>query len=156
MPVVTFLPSYRKITVSPGTTILDAAQQAGIPMNVVCGGQGKCGKCIVYVKAGEATFDRQKFGRFFTPEELEAGGSLACQSGILGDLQVFLPESSLIQEQKILIEALGLEEGIGHGPADQKRDRDDPVDIDPHQAPHQPGPGQWQSEPHRLRRCRLE
>jgi uncharacterized 2Fe-2S/4Fe-4S cluster protein (DUF4445 family) len=109
MPVITFLPSYRKITVEPGATILDAARQAGFQMNVVCGGQGKCGKCIVFVKAGDVTFDREKFGRFFTGDELEAGGCLSCQAFILGDLQVLIPESTLIQEQKILIEALGLE-----------------------------------------------
>jgi len=109
MPVITFLPSYRKITVDPGITILDAARLAGFQMNVVCGGQGKCGKCIVFVKAGEASFDREKFGRFFTEGELEAGSCLSCQTGVLGDLQVLIPESTLIQEQKILIEALGLE-----------------------------------------------
>jgi uncharacterized 2Fe-2S/4Fe-4S cluster protein (DUF4445 family) len=109
MPVITFLPSYRKITADPGTTILEAAQQAGVQMNVVCGGQGKCGKCVVFVKAGDASFDREKFGRFFSGEELEAGGCLSCQTTVLGDLQVLIPESSLIQEQKILIEALGLE-----------------------------------------------
>ncbi len=109
MPVITFLPSYRKITVGYGTTILDAARLAGFQMNVVCGGQGKCGKCVVFVKAGDASFDREKFGRFFSGEELEAGGCLGCQATVLGDLQVLIPESSLIQEQKILIEALGLE-----------------------------------------------
>jgi uncharacterized 2Fe-2S/4Fe-4S cluster protein (DUF4445 family) len=109
MPVVTFLPSYRKVTVDPGTTVLDAARQAGFQMNVVCGGQGKCGKCAVFVRAGEVTFDREKFGRFFTPEELAGGGCLSCQAGIGGDLQVLIPESTLIQEQKILMEGLGLE-----------------------------------------------
>ena len=100
MPVITFLPSYRKISVDPGITILEAAQQAGVQMNVVCGGQGKCGKCIVQVKAGKTSFDREKFGRFFTLEELDTGGCLACQTGILGDVQVLIPESSLIQEQE--------------------------------------------------------
>ena len=108
MPVITFLPSYRKIAVESGTTILDAARQAGFQMNVVCGGQGKCGKCVVFVKAGDVTFDREKFGRFFTDDELGAGGCLGCQTTVLGDLQVLIPESTLIQEQKILIEALGL------------------------------------------------
>ncbi|HOZ42442.1 MAG TPA: 2Fe-2S iron-sulfur cluster-binding protein, partial [Methanoculleus sp.] len=45
MPTVTFLPGYRKVTVPEGTTLLDAARAAGLSMNVVCGGQGKCGKC---------------------------------------------------------------------------------------------------------------
>ncbi|MEN6343115.1 MAG: 2Fe-2S iron-sulfur cluster-binding protein, partial [Methanospirillum sp.] len=108
MPVVTFLPSYRKVEVPPGTTILDAARRAGLQMNVVCGGVGKCGKCIVYVKAGKAEFDRQKNGRFFTPSELGRGACLACTTGVVSDLDVTVPEGSLIQEQKILIEGLDL------------------------------------------------
>ncbi|HEX3002035.1 MAG TPA: 2Fe-2S iron-sulfur cluster-binding protein, partial [Methanoregula sp.] len=57
MRTVTFLPSYRKVDVPRGTTILDAAQRAGLNMNVVCGGQGKCGKCVVYIQSGKADFD---------------------------------------------------------------------------------------------------
>ena len=52
MRTVTFLPSYRKIEVERGTTILDAAQRAGLNMNVICGGQGKCGKCVASSSPG--------------------------------------------------------------------------------------------------------
>ncbi len=106
MRTVTFLPSYRKIDVARGTTILDAAQRAGLSMNVVCGGQGKCGKCVVYVQSGKAEFDRQKYGRFFTESELQRGACLACEATVQGDLHVLVPESTLIQEQKILVEGL--------------------------------------------------
>ena len=108
MPSVTFLPTYRKIAVDPGTTILAAAQKAGIQMNVVCGGQGKCGKCVVYLKSGLVSFDREKYGRYFTAGELENGACLACQTAVEGDVQVMIPESTLIQEQKILVESLGI------------------------------------------------
>jgi uncharacterized 2Fe-2S/4Fe-4S cluster protein (DUF4445 family) len=104
MRTVTFLPGYRKIDIVRGSTILDAAQRAGLNINVVCGGLGKCGKCIVYVQSGKTTFDRQKYGRFFTDDELAQGACLACETTIEGDLQVFIPESTLIQEQKILID----------------------------------------------------
>jgi uncharacterized 2Fe-2S/4Fe-4S cluster protein (DUF4445 family) len=109
MPSVTFLPTYRKIAVDPGTTILEAAQKAGIQMNVVCGGQGKCGKCVVFLRSGLASFDREKYGRYFTPGEVEGGACLACQTTVEGDVQVLIPEHSLIQEQKILMESLGIE-----------------------------------------------
>ncbi len=107
MPTVTFLPTFRKVEVNPGATILDAAQKAGINMNVVCGGQGKCGKCIVYVKSGRSLFDRDQFIRFFSSEELDQGACLACQTTIIDNVSVFIPENSLIQEQKILIETVG-------------------------------------------------
>jgi uncharacterized 2Fe-2S/4Fe-4S cluster protein (DUF4445 family) len=101
---VTFLPSYRKIDVARGSTILEAAQRAGLNINVVCGGQGKCGKCVVYVKGGKTEFDREKYSQFFTEDELKKGACLACETTIQGDLHVLVPESTLIQEQKILVE----------------------------------------------------
>ncbi|HUW86328.1 MAG TPA: 2Fe-2S iron-sulfur cluster-binding protein, partial [Methanoregula sp.] len=104
MRTVTFLPGYRKIDVARGSTILDAAQRGGLSINVVCGGQGKCGKCIVYVQSGKAEFDQQKYLRFFSEDELNKGACLACETTVQGNLQVLIPESTLIQEQKILVE----------------------------------------------------
>lgn len=103
MRMVTFLPSYRKIDLARGSTILDAARKAGLNINVVCGGLGKCGKCVVYVQSGKTEFDRQKYSRFFSEDELEKGACLACETLVQGDLQVLVPESTLIQEQKILV-----------------------------------------------------
>ncbi|MFA4859869.1 ASKHA domain-containing protein [Methanoregula sp.] len=118
MRTVTFLPSYRKIEVPRGTTVLDAAQKAGLNMNVVCGGQGKCGKCVVYIQSGKTEFDRQKYGRFFTEAELAKGACLACETLVQGDLHVVVPEHTLIQEQKILVE--GLEQAIDFKPSVKK------------------------------------
>src|SRR5512136_97970 len=118
MRTVTFHPSYRKINVARGSTILDAAQRAGLNINVVCGGQGKCGKCIVYVQSGRTEFDHQKYSRFFTEDELSRGACLACETIVQGDLKVFIPENTLIQEQKILIE--GRDEGIEFHPSVRK------------------------------------
>ena len=118
MRTVTFLPSYRKIDVARGSTILDAAQRAGLNINVVCGGQGKCGKCVVYVQSGKTEFDRQKYVRFFSEEELAKGACLACQTLVQGDLQVLVPDSTLIQEQKILVD--GRDEGIEFHPSVRK------------------------------------
>ncbi len=104
MPTVTFLPGFRKAVVPKGSTILDAAQRANLAMNVVCGGQGKCGKCVVYVRQGSVSFDREKFRHFFTDEELAEGACLACQTHVYSDVRVEVPEHTLIQEQKILVE----------------------------------------------------
>ena len=78
-------------------------------MNVVCGGQGKCGKCVVYIKNGSVSFDHEKFGKFFTERRTEQGAASPAWRFINDDLHVLIPESSLIQEQKILIESLGIE-----------------------------------------------
>lgn len=110
MPTVTFLPGYRKVTVPEGATLLDAARAAGLSMNVVCGGQGKCGKCLVFVRDGTASFDREKYRRFFSDEELARGACLACQAHVVGDVLVEVPAGSLIEEQKILVEIPGMKE----------------------------------------------
>ena len=103
MTSVTFLPSFKKIEVAEHSTILAAAQKVGIHMNVVCGGIGKCGKCIVYVKTGLVSFDEKKFEKFLSKKEIEDGACLACVTYIESDIQVLIPEPSLVQEQKILI-----------------------------------------------------
>ncbi|MCK9580837.1 MAG: ASKHA domain-containing protein [Methanoregula sp.] len=118
MRTVTFIPSYRKIDVERGTTVLDAAQRAGLNMNVVCGGQGKCGKCVVYIQSGRTEFDQQKYNRFFSDAELAKGACLACETFVQGDLQVMVPDSTLIQEQKILID--GLDNEIDFHPSVRK------------------------------------
>ena len=130
MPTVTFLPGYRKVTVPEGTTLLDAARAAGLSMNVVCGGQGKCGKCLVFIKEGTVTFDREKYRRFFSDDEIARGACLACQATVVGDIQVNVPAESLIQEQKILVEVPGLE-GIPFNPAVRKYEvRLEPPSLD--------------------------
>ena len=103
MRTITFLPSYRKIDVTRGSTILEAAQKAGLNINVVCGGQGKCGKCVIFVQSGKTEFDHQKYSQFFNEDELKKGACLACETTVQGDLLVFIPESTIIQEQKILV-----------------------------------------------------
>jgi len=112
MPTVSFFPNYRTVEVEKGATVLEAAQKAHVNMNVVCGGQGKCGKCVVYRKTGDAFFDVEKYRIFFIPEELEKGACLACQTVVLGDLTVEIPESTLIQEQKILVESIDFEASL--------------------------------------------
>lgn len=110
MPTVTFLPGYRKAVVPQGTTILDAARAAGLPMNVVCGGQGKCGKCLVFIKDGTASFDPEDYRKFFSNDEIARGACLACRALVVGDVRVEVPAESLIQAQRILVEIPGMEE----------------------------------------------
>jgi len=49
---VTFVPAGKTVWVSPGTTVLQAAQSAGIVIPAPCGGAGRCGKCAVRVIEG--------------------------------------------------------------------------------------------------------
>ena len=80
---ITFKPDDKQISIHAGATLVEAAEQAGIILNTVCGGKGTCKKCLV------------KIG----PDAQEV---LACQHHIQSDLTVTIPNSSRFFEQKIL------------------------------------------------------
>ena len=47
---VQFQPGGARVDAPAGTLIIDAARQAGIDLNIPCGGQGRCGRCAVVVR----------------------------------------------------------------------------------------------------------
>lgn len=50
---ITFLPENRRVTVTGGTTLLQAQILAGLRPDAPCGGKGTCGKCRVTVEGKE-------------------------------------------------------------------------------------------------------
>lgn len=52
MPRVTFLPGERSAEVPPGTSLLDAAEAAGVDLPSNCGGVCACTTCHVWVERG--------------------------------------------------------------------------------------------------------
>ena len=52
MPRVTFLPSGRSVEVRRGSSILDAAEAAGVELPHNCGGVCACTTCHVWVERG--------------------------------------------------------------------------------------------------------
>jgi Na+-transporting NADH:ubiquinone oxidoreductase subunit NqrF len=88
--LVCFRPSGTEAYVLPGTRLVEAAAEAGVVLDVPCGGEGLCGKCrlIVAGGAGEPTaVERDRF----SAEELRAGWRLACQSVVGGPMEVVVP-----------------------------------------------------------------
>jgi len=88
---VNFLPSGESVAVEEGTTILKAAERAGVYLNSVCGGEGTCGKCRVKILFGET---RQPATEFLTAEELAQGFRLACRSTVHSPVTVEVPSST--------------------------------------------------------------
>ena len=82
---VKFLPADREVEVSTGTLLSEAAQKAGVDVNMPCGGQGRCGRCAVIVEEG--TVRRLSTGRL-SSEDVAGGYALACQAAVEGDLVV--------------------------------------------------------------------
>jgi uncharacterized 2Fe-2S/4Fe-4S cluster protein (DUF4445 family) len=91
-----FEPDGRQISIHAGATLLEAAGQAGIILNTVCGGKGICGKCAVNL----------------APDGRQA---LACQYHIQSDLTVTIPPDSRFFEQKILAHGIDIPEKIRPG-----------------------------------------
>ena len=84
---LTFKPDGRQISIHAGATLIEAAGQAGIILNSVCGGKGTCKKCLVIL-------------------EPEGRQVLACQYHIRSNLTVTIPPGSRFLEQKILSDGI--------------------------------------------------
>ena len=51
---VRFEPSGKTIAVAAGTSLLEAARAAGLPVASACGADGVCGRCGMRIVAGDA------------------------------------------------------------------------------------------------------
>ncbi|MBU0685202.1 MAG: ASKHA domain-containing protein [Thermoplasmatota archaeon] len=95
---VAFVPDGAAVDVAPGTTILDACRAVGIPIDAVCGGEGKCGRCKVRPK-GKFEADASPL---LTADDLRSGVVLACASHAKGDLTVEVLPRSRVGKHQIL------------------------------------------------------
>jgi len=86
---VHFHPSGHTAQVEIGTLLADAAVQAGVVLNLPCGGQGRCGRCRVKVESGSIS---HRSGARISPDEEAEGWVLGCQSVVKGDAVVLVPE----------------------------------------------------------------
>ena len=114
-----FEPEGKKASVSAGTTIFDAAKNAGVGIRSECGGKGLCGKCRVIVKDSKALSDLTEVERrFLQTSEVESGYRLACQARILNDVKVIIPPESRVMFRKIQV--VGMERPVRLNPAVKK------------------------------------
>ncbi len=85
---ITFLPQDITLTVSDGTTLLQALRAAGLVLEAPCDGRGTCGKC--QVKAGGALSEPNETERNWREKQPAAGLRLACQARIHGPVRIEL------------------------------------------------------------------
>jgi len=82
--------------------IYEAAQEAGLHLNMPCGGQGRCGRCAVLVddagQNGSGPVRRRSTLRL-SPADVAAGYALACQTVIQGDVQITIPPQEKIERR---------------------------------------------------------
>ncbi len=86
---IQFLPFETTVQVGVGANLLDAIVEAGLPLKSSCGGKGTCGDCLVRITAGEY---RTRPSAALRGGLSSQGYNLACQTEVLGDLVVELPQ----------------------------------------------------------------
>ncbi len=113
MPRVTFLhPEGKSGEVEVNTTLLDAAKSLDFLLNHDCGGNASCTTCRVEVQMGqeqlsEIDFDEQDL---LDREALsEPWHRLGCQTRVLGDVIVRVPETKWENPNTAVTEARGVD-----------------------------------------------
>lgn len=96
---IVFLPFNKKVKVESGISLLEAAGQAGIIINSVCGGDGICGRCKMIVKGGKVN---SMTSPLLTREEIQHGVVLACAGYVESDVVVEIPAETLAEEKIIV------------------------------------------------------
>ena len=77
------------IECNPGDNLLELARRGNVAIDAPCSGNGSCGKCRVKLVSGE--LDSIK-SRHITDEEWELGWRLSCNSKVVGDATIFVPD----------------------------------------------------------------
>ena len=77
------------IECNAGDNLLELARRANVAIDAPCSGNGSCGKCRVQLIEGELETIRS---RHITDEEYNAGWRLSCNSKVLSDCTVLVPD----------------------------------------------------------------
>jgi len=84
------------IKVPTNTLLADAAHLASIDIGQPCGGQGRCGRCAVQATEGSV---RRRSTLRLSPQDVEQGYALACQSVVEGDVSIYVPPQEKIERR---------------------------------------------------------
>ncbi len=93
---VTFDLASSPVRVPSGTLLSEAARLVGIELQQPCGGQGRCGRCAVQVLEGAV---RRRSTLRLSPEDVEQGYTLACQTVVEGNVVVHVPPQEKIERR---------------------------------------------------------
>ncbi|GAB4433094.1 MAG: ASKHA domain-containing protein [Anaerolineae bacterium] len=93
------------VTVPTGALLSDAARQAGIDLNMPCGGQGRCGRCAVVAHNGVGI--RRRSTVRLNADDLAAGYALACQTVVEGDAVITIPPQEKIERRLVTDKTAG-------------------------------------------------
>ncbi|HEY0828959.1 MAG TPA: 2Fe-2S iron-sulfur cluster-binding protein [Bacilli bacterium] len=95
LPEVTFVPAHKAIRIRPGTTVMDAGSKTRVHIRSRCGGKAQCLMCKVIIE------DQRGVRPMEADEENKLGHlaensyRLACQTRVIGDVTVRVPDDPL-------------------------------------------------------------
>ncbi|MFW5900693.1 MAG: 2Fe-2S iron-sulfur cluster-binding protein, partial [Halodesulfurarchaeum sp.] len=110
---VTFYPWKKQIDVEPDTTLLNAAEDAGVSIEGLCAGNGRCGTCKAII--GEGREHLSEFTKAeeqtLSSEQKQNGYRLTCRAEVTGtgDVDVTVPPDSQKTAGIVLTEGHELE-----------------------------------------------
>ena len=78
-----------EIECNAGDNLLEVARRANVAIDAPCSGNGSCGKCRVKLVDGQV---ESIPSRHITDEEYNAGWRLSCNSKVVSDCTVFVPD----------------------------------------------------------------
>ena len=111
--LVIFQPSGCRGYIEKGKTLKEASVALGVDIEGVCGEKAICGTCKVRIEEGNfekygITSTRENLSpmgpterKFFNLRQEEEGYRLACQTKIMGDVVIFVPEESRMGKQVV-------------------------------------------------------
>jgi 2Fe-2S ferredoxin len=92
---ITFLPEQKTALVRTGTTVLAAAARAGIKISQRCDGKAACLTCKIQAEKQSGLSEPNQKEHFKLGTQLDDGVRLACQTIIIGEATVAVPEDPL-------------------------------------------------------------
>ncbi|MGB3735724.1 MAG: ASKHA domain-containing protein [Ilumatobacter sp.] len=99
---VEFAPSGLSASVTEGTTVLDAARQAGADLDSTCGGRGLCGRCQIVPTTRDALTPWTSTEDEYTGRRpIVDGQRLGCAALVHGNLKVEIPAASQVHKQVV-------------------------------------------------------
>ncbi len=120
-------PSGRKLNLPAGANLLQAAREAGLAVNAVCGGNGTCGSCKVKLISGEFSGITPKETLLRQKGSLPSDERLACLTTALSDGKIHFRPESLASAQRLQLE--GELNVIALNPAVKRLDIDLSTDL---------------------------
>jgi len=116
-----------EIACNPGDNLLEVARRANVAIDAPCSGNGSCGKCRVKLVEGELETIPS---RHISQEEFDAGWRLSCNSKVVGDCVVFVPDIASAYQSRMKTADLSSPQEVAIFKTTQQAVRDSGISLE--------------------------